>query len=104
MGRIDRRPDGVALISSAASVAVHLSGKNRAVYLNTDSTKVWKFSSTAPDVVSICLGTNDLSDGDGIKVRQPFDEEQFLQRYISFIQTIYKCYPHTKNGNYDKPG
>jgi len=65
-------------------------------YLNTDSTKLWEFSTPAPEVISICLGTNDLSDGDGTKVRQPFDEEQFLQRYISFIQTIYKCYPHTK--------
>jgi len=68
--------------------------KNR--YLNDDTTKVWDFSSPAPDVVSICLGTNDFSDGDGIKVRQSFDDVHFVQQYISFIQTVYGCYPHTK--------
>jgi hypothetical protein len=65
-------------------------------YLDTDTTKLWEFSSPAPDVVSICLGTNDFSDGDGTKVRQPFDEERFINGYISFILTIYGYYPNTK--------
>ena len=46
-----------------------------------------------PDIVSICLGTNDLSDGDGIKPRLPFNDEKYIANYISFINTIYKRYP-----------
>lgn len=65
-------------------------------YLNTDTTKLWGFSSPAPDVVSICLGTNDFSEGDGLHERKPFDDGQFIRHYISFIQTLYRLYPKTK--------
>jgi len=65
-------------------------------YLNTDTTKKWAFPSPAPDVVSICLGTNDFSEGDGIHERKPLDEGQFIRQYISFIQTIYRHYPKTR--------
>ncbi|WP_419869677.1 cellulase family glycosylhydrolase [Chryseobacterium sp. CT-SW4] len=49
-----------------------------------------------PDLVSICLGTNDLSDGDGKKTRLPFDKAQFIENYVAFIQNIYKKYPETR--------
>lgn len=49
-----------------------------------------------PDIVSICLGTNDLSDGDGIKPRLPFNEEKYTSNYINFIKTIFKRYPNTQ--------
>ncbi|MGN6420197.1 MAG: cellulase family glycosylhydrolase [Pseudobacter sp.] len=49
-----------------------------------------------PDLVSICLGTNDLSDGDGQKARKPFDRAEFLNTYIEFIRHIYKKYPQTR--------
>ncbi|MFA6128349.1 MAG: SGNH/GDSL hydrolase family protein [Bacteroidales bacterium] len=68
----------------------------RTTYLNGDSTDLWDFSGTAPSVVSICLGTNDFSDGDGLKSRLAFDEELFIQKYISFIKSLYGYYPHTK--------
>ncbi|UOB18133.1 SGNH/GDSL hydrolase family protein [Abyssalbus ytuae] len=62
-------------------------------YLNTDSTKKWNFKRFNPDVVSICLGTNDLSDGDDIHPRLPFDAQSFTEKYISFVNKIYSHYP-----------
>jgi hypothetical protein len=65
-------------------------------YLNLDSTKKWNFARFAPDIVSIALGTNDLSDGDGVKLRKPFNEDTFSNGYIEFLKTIYSKYPKTK--------
>ncbi|MEO5583761.1 MAG: GDSL-type esterase/lipase family protein [Saprospiraceae bacterium] len=64
--------------------------------LGTDSTKRWDFSRWTPDIVSICLGTNDFSDGDGIHERKPFDSVIFIHRYMDFIQRIYTHYPHAQ--------
>ena len=49
-----------------------------------------------PDLVSICLGTNDLSEGDGIKNRVTFNEDKFISNYIEFVKMIYKKYPDTR--------
>lgn len=49
-----------------------------------------------PNLVSICLGTNDLSDGDGKKERLPFNKYKYIGNYIELIQKIYKKYPHTR--------
>jgi hypothetical protein len=65
-------------------------------YLNFDTTQHWDFSSWTPDIVSICLGTNDLSDGDGVTPRDPFNEEQFTTEYIHFVQRIYRHYPEVQ--------
>ena len=65
------------------------------LYLNKDSSKPYDFA-FQPDLVSICLGTNDLSDGDGKKVRLPFNEEKYVSNYIDFIKTIYKHAPNTR--------
>ena len=62
-------------------------------YLNLDTSKQWDFNRFKPDIVSICLGTNDFSDGDGIHERLPFDEKQFTQNYIDFVSKIYSHYP-----------
>lgn len=65
------------------------------LYLNKDASK--KFgNSFQPDIVSICLGTNDLSDGDGQKPRLPFNEKKYVSNYIDFIKTVYKRYPNTR--------
>jgi hypothetical protein len=66
------------------------------LYLNTDSAKKWDFNKFAPDIVSIALGTNDLSDGDGKKIRSPFSVDSFSVAYINFLKTIYSKYPKTK--------
>ncbi|RZJ70503.1 SGNH/GDSL hydrolase family protein [Flavobacterium sp.] len=65
------------------------------LYLNKDSSK--RFDNFfQPDVVSICLGTNDLSDGDGKKTRAAFDEKKYVENYIQFIKTVYMRYPKTR--------
>lgn len=65
-------------------------------YLNTDTTKRWDFSRYIPDLVSICLGTNDFSDGDGVHERLPFSAEEFTSKYIDFVQTVFNHYPETR--------
>jgi len=65
------------------------------LYLNLDASK--KFNSTYnPDIVTICLGTNDLSDGDGTKPRLPFDAAKFTNAYIAFIDKVYKQSPNAR--------
>lgn len=65
------------------------------LYLDKDSSKPYDFK-FQPDLVSICLGTNDLSDGDGKKPRLPFNEEKYVSNYIDFIKTVYKHAPNTR--------
>ncbi|PJJ07127.1 lysophospholipase L1-like esterase [Flavobacterium sp. 1] len=65
------------------------------LYLNKDSSKPYDFA-FQPDLVSICLGTNDLSDGDGKKARLSFNEEKYVSNYIDFIKTVYKHAPNTR--------
>jgi lysophospholipase L1-like esterase len=66
------------------------------LYLNTDSTKRWDFASYIPDLVSICLGTNDFSKGGGKSPRAPFDSATYVSKYIKFVETIYSHYPKTQ--------
>jgi len=66
------------------------------MYLNTDASKKWNFSSYTPDLVSICLGTNDFSDGDGQSERLPFDSAKYVDSYIGFLETVYSHYPKTQ--------
>jgi len=67
------------------------------VYEKTDfqegSLHEWNFSAYSPDIVSIALGTNDLSNGDGKKERLPFDSSQFVNNYIRFVQGVHSKYP-----------
>ncbi|WP_026713024.1 SGNH/GDSL hydrolase family protein [Flavobacterium daejeonense] len=65
------------------------------LYLNKDSFKTYNFD-FQPDIISICLGTNDLSNGDGIKNRLAFNEEKYISNYINFIKTVYKHAPKTR--------
>jgi len=66
------------------------------LYLDGNGNKERNFSTFVPDVVSICLGTNDLSLGDGTKKREDFNSEQYIQEYIKFIEYIYTVYPDTR--------
>lgn len=65
---------------------------------NLDGNKAekWTFSEEKPDVVSICLGTNDLSNGDGTKERKPFNPGKYTSKYINLIDQIFEIYPQTK--------
>ena len=61
-------------------------------YFSKDSSLAWDFSKEQPGYVSICLGTNDLSDGDGTNPRQSFDSTHFTEAYLDFVKTIYHHY------------
>jgi lysophospholipase L1-like esterase len=65
------------------------------LYLNKDKSKAYDFA-FQPDLVSICLGTNDLSDGDGKKARLPFNEGKYVSNYIDFVKTVYRHAPNTR--------
>lgn len=64
--------------------------------LSSDSSQRWDFTAYTPDLLAICLGTNDFSDGDGVHARKPFDSTVFVQRYVDFIHTLYSHYPSTQ--------
>jgi hypothetical protein len=58
-----------------------------------DNPKNWDFGSFTPRVVSIALGTNDFSNGDGVKKRAPFDSTAFVKGYIAFVRVVKGKYP-----------
>jgi hypothetical protein len=66
------------------------------VYEKTDlgdpSPRLWDFSLYKPNIVSIALGTNDFSNGDGKKERLPFDSAIFVSTYIKFVQLVKSKY------------
>ena len=72
-------------------------------FLDTDDSEKWDFSRFTPEVVCICLGTNDLSEGDRIHHRDPFDADQFVKSYIGFVETIYSHYPDVQIVVMDSP-
>jgi hypothetical protein len=67
------------------------------VYDKTDfqeqSTRHWDFKRYSPKIVSIALGTNDLSNGDGKTPRKPFDAGVFVSSYVKFIKVVKSKYP-----------
>jgi hypothetical protein len=70
------------------------------VYEKTDfqinNTKLWKFSTYKPKIVSIALGTNDLSTGDGKTPRKPFDADEFVAKYVKFVSLVKSKYPKAR--------
>ncbi|GLB51285.1 endoglucanase [Neptunitalea chrysea] len=65
------------------------------LYLNLEKKKPYDYSFN-PDLISICLGTNDLSDGDGIKERLPFNEKKYIANYITLVTKLYEHNPTSK--------
>lgn len=61
--------------------------------LHYNSGRAWDFGSYHPAVVSIALGTNDYSSGDGRSPRGPFDPEVFTEHYIQFVELVKSKYP-----------
>jgi hypothetical protein len=61
--------------------------------LRPDSRRPWDFSRYQPRIVSISLGTNDYSNGDGKHERLPFDSTVFVTRYIQFVRLVRSKYP-----------
>ncbi|MCW3089102.1 MAG: family lipase [Ferruginibacter sp.] len=71
-----------------------------AVYEESDfqanKTQPWNFNLFAPQIVSIALGTNDFSNGDGKKKRLPFDSATFVKQYISFVNLVKSKYSNAQ--------
>lgn len=57
---------------------------------------LWDVERFHPSVVSIALGTNDLSRGDGKTERTPFDSTVFIERYIKFVQMVKRAQPKSR--------
>jgi len=66
------------------------------LYLTRDSSKPKYDFSFQPDIISIALGTNDFSNGDGTKERLPFSPEKYVSNYINFIKMLYLHNPNAQ--------
>ncbi|WP_318310192.1 SGNH/GDSL hydrolase family protein [Flagellimonas crocea] len=65
------------------------------LFLNSDSAYQYTFDHV-PDIICICLGTNDMSEGDGSKSRLPFNKEKFVGNYIAFTEHLFDIHPNTQ--------
>ncbi|MCC9168073.1 SGNH/GDSL hydrolase family protein [Pontibacter harenae] len=63
------------------------------VNFQANNPQLWNFSTFTPQVVSIALGTNDFSNGDGKSERLPFDSASFVSNYINFVKQVKAKYP-----------
>ena len=61
--------------------------------LQLNSHRMWDFSRYRPAIVSIALGGNDYSKGDGVHPRLPFDSAAFVSHYIKFVRLVKSKYP-----------
>ncbi|ALI97795.1 hypothetical protein DC20_00825 [Rufibacter tibetensis] len=61
--------------------------------LQGKTTQRWDFAKFTPAIVSIALGTNDFSDGDGKTPRLPFDSARFVNAYVGFVKDVKSKYP-----------
>lgn len=93
------------ILSSVSGIGIYrnwnsLSPTMPQVYEHTDfqddSLRKWDFKRYAPEIVSIALGTNDYSNGDGIKPRLPFDSAVFVNTYIEFVALVKSKYPKAR--------
>lgn len=63
---------------------------------NYEGKRLWDFQTYHPDIISIALGTNDFSNGDGKKPRLPFDSAVFVDNYIKFVTHVKSKYPDSQ--------
>ncbi|KIO53282.1 SGNH/GDSL hydrolase family protein [Flavobacterium hibernum] len=66
------------------------------LYLTKDNSKPKYDFAFQPDIISIALGTNDFSGGDGKKERLLFNPEKYVTNYINFIKMLYKHNPNAQ--------
>lgn len=97
-----RQLDAQFLLSSVSGIGIYRNWNSLSpvmpdvydnLYLNTDNAKPYDFNSYIPDLVSICLGTNDLSLGDGKSERLPFDSTAYINAYVKFVENVFSKYP-----------
>lgn len=66
------------------------------LYLTKEASKPKYDFSFQPNIISIALGTNDFSGGDGKKERLPFNPEKYVSNYINFIRMLYEHNPNAQ--------
>ncbi|RKR11408.1 GDSL-like lipase/acylhydrolase family protein [Flavobacterium sp. 90] len=66
------------------------------LYLTKDPSKPKYDFAFQPNIISIALGTNDFSGGDGKKERLSFNQEKYVSNYINFIKMLYKHNPNAQ--------
>ena len=92
------------MLSSVSGIGVYrnwnsLGPTMPAVYEQADfgsGARPWNFAQYRPKLVSIALGTNDFSDGDGKSERLPFDSAAYVAAYTSFVRTVRAKYPQAQ--------
>ena len=63
-------------------------------FLKPDSITLWNAESYIPDLISICLGQNDFSDGDDSYNRTELDSAAYVNNYIAFVKMLRDRYPN----------
>lgn len=100
--RVARALGANFLLSSVSGIGIYRNWNSDGpampqVYEKVDfqekNTQRWNFAAYSPAVVSIALGTNDFSRGDGKKERHSFDSTRFVKAYIDFVQLVKSHYP-----------
>jgi hypothetical protein len=66
------------------------------LYLTKDASKPKYDFDFQPEIISIALGTNDFSNGDGTKERTPFSPEKYVSNYVNFIKMLYLHNPNAQ--------
>src|SRR5450432_4007560 len=103
--RVARLLNANYMLSSVSGIGIYrnwnsLSPAMPQVYEKTDfqetSMRYWDFKTYHPRIVSIALGTNDFSDGDGKTPRLPFDSSVFVNNYIRFVVLVKSKYPNAQ--------
>jgi lysophospholipase L1-like esterase len=93
------------ILSSVSGIGVYRNWNSDSptmpqVYEKTDfqdrNQQQWNFKLFNPQIVSIALGTNDFSNGDGIRKRLPFDSAAFVSSYIKFVELVKSKYPKAR--------
>ena len=103
--RVSRMLDVNYMLSSVSGIGIYRNWNSDGppmpkVYEKADfqenGTSMWDFSTYSPDIVSIALGTNDFSNGDGKTPRKPFDADVFVSNYVKFVSLVKTKYPNAK--------
>jgi lysophospholipase L1-like esterase len=103
--RVARALHAAFVLSSVSGIGIYRNWNSDGptmpqVYEKTDfkdgSSRLWNFETYSPKVVSIALGTNDFSTGDGKRPRLPFDSAAFVNNYVKFIQLVKLKYPEAQ--------
>ena len=97
--RVARALNTGFILSSVSGIGIYRNWNSDgpampAMYERSDfqTERKWNFDRYQPAVVSIALGTNDLSNGDGKKPRAPFDSARFVNEYVKFVQQVRSKY------------